>query len=991
MLLAALVAGCQIGDQADTETTGPGDGQAHVGPLDLSIEPPLGMGLDTLRPRTGEALQNARASLQEILAELELPDYLAKSQSAPAAPASQPNAPAQDTDRREDIASRYAVKMYAAGRAAYRQGRAYVAIQALNKAHRADPGAVPIVRLLGRIYMETGNKVQGAVHLRRAVIGQPDDRQSLFLLGRYAYANSRWSEAAVVLGSALRMEEPPVAAGLAYLLHYYLAQTLIQMDRDGAAIDQFAHCLSLPVHAVYPTRLTRELAVLTRRRDVLYLQMGDAHVRLGQFGWADALYQQIGDAAQVDAAALAARRTYVKLVLQQLQPAEDIVIGLIAQTGSDDQQRAVALARYVIDNGGSSQRIVDDLHARYRQTDRPDALLMVLTALTDQDRARALLREHLEARPHDLAVYKRLIILLLEANPAEALSLAVGMIDQHGVPEAYARPVLTGPVEAEQLLAAMDGVDKTLKATAAGQYLHGRIARSAGQLDLAEQAFGRAMAVDGDFLPARLQIIELCLATDRAERAGKLADELAEATDEKVRFFRVQVYMRLERYDEAADLLDQLLSEYPRNVRYLVQKAHLQLRTSDEKAAARTLWSVLEADPTHEPAYEMLFALYRPGDSDYGQLLDRARTKIPHSYVTRFQLARKYIADDQHSRAEPLLRVLLRQRPEDDAVLRMLVEVLLSEENLAQAEQILMEQMRQRPKAQMPVALYELVAASMGKRAEAYPKYEAVFRQLKPGQEKWEGLARVYELWGKPDQARQSWNELLVWYDQQIAEDPEQAADLYCEKARVLLGMGDAERGDEALLAALQVDPKHDGANNDLGYQWADDGRNLDRARQMIEKAVQADGTNAAYVDSLGWVLYKQEHFDEAVRRLEEAASLLHGTEPVILDHLGDALWRAGRKPQAAPRWRQAVRRVKLARRQALTSPLWTMPSDWAKVERQAQAKLNAVKRNQPPIIAPLPGEAPPARPTPSFRSIWNVFIERLIELDAASIPAPAP
>ena len=51
--------------------------------------------------------------------------------------------------------------------------------------------------------------------------------------------------------------------------------------------------------------------------------------------------------------------------------------------------------------------------------------------------------------------------------------------------------------------------------------------------------------------------------------------------------------------------------------------------------------------------------------------------------------------------------------------------------------------------------------------------------------------------------------------------------------------------------------PDDAGAMNDLGYLWADQDKNLQRARRMIRKAVDAEPDNAAYRDSLGWVLFR--------------------------------------------------------------------------------------------------------------------------------------
>ena len=44
---------------------------------------------------------------------------------------------------------------------------------------------------------------------------------------------------------------------------------------------------------------------------------------------------------------------------------------------------------------------------------------------------------------------------------------------------------------------------------------------------------------------------------------------------------------------------------------------------------------------------------------------------------------------------------------------------------------------------------------------------------------------------------------------------------------------------------------------NYLGYMLADRGEQLPRARDLIERAVRLDPTNAAFLDSMGWTFYK--------------------------------------------------------------------------------------------------------------------------------------
>jgi tetratricopeptide (TPR) repeat protein len=109
------------------------------------------------------------------------------------------------------------------------------------------------------------------------------------------------------------------------------------------------------------------------------------------------------------------------------------------------------------------------------------------------------------------------------------------------------------------------------------------------------------------------------------------------------------------------------------------------------------------------------------------------------------------------------------------------------------------------------------------------------------------------------------------------------------------------------LLAALQLRPDDPGLLNYLAFSWADQGINLDRARTMLERAIQLVPDDGAIVDSLGWVMYRSGDYEEAIKQLERAVAL-DANDATINDHLGDAYWRAGRQLEARTQWEKAER-----------------------------------------------------------------------------------
>ena len=96
---------------------------------------------------------------------------------------------------------------------------------------------------------------------------------------------------------------------------------------------------------------------------------------------------------------------------------------------------------------------------------------------------------------------------------------------------------------------------------------------------------------------------------------------------------------------------------------------------------------------------------------------------------------------------------------------------------------------------------------------------------------------------------------------------------------------------------------------NYLGYMWADINRNLDEAAKYIIRANELAPENAAYVDSLGWLHYRQGKHKEALTELQRAAELMKDEpDSTIHEHIGDALQQLGKADEARAEWETSLR-----------------------------------------------------------------------------------
>jgi len=108
------------------------------------------------------------------------------------------------------------------------------------------------------------------------------------------------------------------------------------------------------------------------------------------------------------------------------------------------------------------------------------------------------------------------------------------------------------------------------------------------------------------------------------------------------------------------------------------------------------------------------------------------------------------------------------------------------------------------------------------------------------------------------------------------------------------------------LRMALQKSPDQPEVLNFLGYSLVEQKIKLDEALIMIQKAVLKKPESGYITDSLGWIYYRLQKYQQAVEPMERAIKLLPG-DPIVNDHLGDVYWKVDRFIEAEFQWKRSL------------------------------------------------------------------------------------
>ena len=322
-------------------------------------------------------------------------------------------------------------------------------------------------------------------------------------------------------------------------------------------------------------------------------------------------------------------------------------------------------------------------------------------------------------------------------------------------------------------------------------------------------------------------------------------------------------------------------------------------------------------------------------EADVAELAVRNATDgIAETYLAMAATLRQQNANDS---AQLLLRLALDLRSDFTAARLLLADIQEAGKRTSAAIATLASVAPSDPLAPIVVLRRASLLDSMGQEAEADRMLKALAEQHPDRPEPLVQIADNLRLRGR-------FAEAVAVYDRAVARigTPTRANwPLFYERGVALERAGEWPKAEADFEYALQLAPDQPNVLNYLGYAWVDKGRNVDRARQMIERAVEQRPNDGAFIDSLGWVLLRQGDTAGALKDLERAVEL-QPEDPVINAHYGDVLDAVGRRREAIFQWRRALN-------------LKPEPDDQARIE----GKLRDAE-STPPTQTASPGQGAP-------------------------------
>lgn len=407
-------------------------------------------------------------------------------------------------------------------------------------------------------------------------------------------------------------------------------------------------------------------------------------------------------------------------------------------------------------------------------------------------------------------------------------------------------------------------------------------------------------------------------ALDTAEEYGRLAEG-----DPQAMLFLGSFYSMAGKQDKARQCWENVIAKDPDNESALLYLAASYNETDPGKAVGYWEKFVKQEPESSDAWYQMGIAYEKTGSLDkavgaYGQSV----AANPDNQAARLSLAQGLENTGMTDQSVEQFEKYLTLDPRNTAVLLHLAGIYYKKKDIDQAQELFERARASAPRDTSAMFWLGVIAEEKKDFRSAIKYFEEITREqedplvltrlgyyyssAKEYGKAVKTLKRVVEL--NPDNPYSNYLLGLAYLDsgdrkkglrclEKVLELKPDFYEVHFHIGVVYDVSGQFEKAEQELEKAIAIKPDFATALNYLGYSYADRGVKLDKAEEYIRRAMREEPENPAYMDSLGWTLYKKGKYEEAVKYLEEAYS--KSTDALICEHLGDARAKLGQNAEA--------------------------------------------------------------------------------------------
>ena len=399
-------------------------------------------------------------------------------------------------------------------------------------------------------------------------------------------------------------------------------------------------------------------------------------------------------------------------------------------------------------------------------------------------------------------------------------------------------------------------------------------------------------------------------------------------------------------YNEAATLYRELADANPRDAQYPLRLSQIYRQQGDLKKAREAHERAKALDPGNlEVQYNEVNLLEAEGQlaSAIARLKEILNSTARVAYApperaNRVMLLERlglmYRANEQPSEAVEAFRQMAQLDADLGArAAAQIIETYRAAKQFAQAEQEAERAFKQYPNDRMLRLVRASLLADLGRGAEAVAEVKRLLDGSKD-RETYLALAQICE-------KTKDFAGMAAALDEaeRLSQSDEEREVVFFMRGAMYERMKKYDQAEAEFRRVLKMNPRNASALNYLGYMFADREVNLEEALELIQRAVELEPNNGAYLDSLGWVYYRLGRLDEAERYLRLALERVP-RDPTVNDHLGDVLYRQGKIKEAIAQWQISLKEWEAGSKAELE------PDEVAKIQKKLEGAKSRLAKD---------------------------------------------
>ncbi|HTN68732.1 MAG TPA: tetratricopeptide repeat protein [Dysgonamonadaceae bacterium] len=396
------------------------------------------------------------------------------------------------------------------------------------------------------------------------------------------------------------------------------------------------------------------------------------------------------------------------------------------------------------------------------------------------------------------------------------------------------------------------------------------------------------------------------------DKAIEALDALEEKVGvrEAITLNKFRLYSMLSEKEKAFDEIESIIKKNPDNLAYILLLGDLYMQDNQLEKSLEQYNKVKSKDPDYPSLVISMVNYYeKTGEPELAEEEIRSALINPmYEVEMKLELLSRYISLLQSNeidtkKANPLFSALFDQHPHNTQLNFLYGSVLLLQENKEEA----MEQFEIFANAEPnnPMGWEQMLRIALPDSLNKVVEITEAAIEYIPN------AYQFYFYLGGAKYQQKKYKEALIVFEEGLEkmdeENPLVKSDFYAQIGDLNYHLGNKEIAFENYEKALKLNPQNLGVLNNYSYFLSLENRDLDKAERMSGITVKEEPTNATFLDTYGWVLFKQEAYTMSKIYIENAVKYSEDDpSSEVLEHYGDILYKTGETEEALEQWKKA-------------------------------------------------------------------------------------